>query len=171
MKATALILLFGLASLSDAFAQPLPDQASSVAFGQDTLSLVLVKRKYPNGWSVNDYNRWRVDYGTEPLPETTFLKVVGLNDQLSAAQERQKKFRRLQRRTQIVAMAGLVLMGGSLLKEDSEYLYGGLGASLAAASAGWRMIGINNLRKQGLSPADAQALVNQYNDAVAEDRD
>ena len=172
MKAVVLILLFGLASVGETVAQALPEHASAQGTRQDTLHLSLAS-KYPSLWTHRDYNRWRVECGTEPLPETTFLKVVGLDDQIAAARQRQKNFRRLQRGARFVTMAGLFLMGGALLNDNDRDLglYGSAGAGLAVVGAGSMMLGIHHFRKQGLSPAEAQALVDQYNRAVIQDFD
>ncbi len=67
----------------------------------------------------------------------------------------------------------LVLLGGAVLADDSRQarLYAGTGAALATGSALGLMLGAKHLRKQGLSPAEVQTLIDQYNREVLKDLD
>ena len=106
-------------------AQERTDQSSLetlfISTAQPSNSLHLVKgKRWPRMWGAYDYNRWRVQYGAEPIPETLFLKLVGSEEQLAAAHKRQKKFRLLQRGTRTLSLLSLVLLGGGLLTDDSR---------------------------------------------------
>ncbi len=162
-----------LLCFSDTVAQERTDQSSLETLflptAQPSNSLHLVKgKRWPGMWGAYDYNRWRVQYGEEPIPETLFLKLVGSEEQLAAAHKRQKKFQLLQRGTRTLSLLSLVLMGGGILADDSphKYRYAAIGASLATVSALGMIVGTNHLRKQGMSPAEVQAMIDQYNREV-----
>ena len=173
-----LVCCIVLLSFSDTVAQKRTDRSSpdvllsAVAHRTDSLHSVSVKR-WPNRWSVRDYNRWRVHYGRDAVSEITFLKLIGFEEQIPATRKRQRKFRRLQRGAQIVTSVSLVLLGGAVLDDDSRHarLYAGTGAALATGSALGLILGAKHLRKQGLSPAEIQALIDQYNREVLKDLD
>ena len=173
-----LVCCIVLLSFSDTVAQKRTDQSSpdvllsAVAHRADTLHSVSVKR-WPNRWGVRDYNRWLVHYGSDPVSEITFLKLIGFEEQIPATRKRQRKFRRLQRGARIVTSVSLVLLGGAVLADDSRQarLYAGTGAGLAWVSAIGLMLGAKHLRKQGMSSAEVQALVDQYNREVLKDLD
>lgn len=173
-----LVCCIVLLCFSDTVAQERTDQSSLETLflptAQPSGSLHLVKgKRWPRMWSTNDYNRWRVQYGAEPLPETLFLKLVGSEEQLAAAHKRQKKFRLLRYGTRTLSMFSLVLLGGGILADDSRHTcrYGAIGASLATVSALGLIVGANHLRKQGLSPAEVQAMIDQHNREVLKDLD
>ncbi len=173
-----LVCCIVLLSFSDTVAQKRTDQSSLETLflptAQPSSNLHLVKgKRWPNMWGAYDYNRWRVQHGTEPIPETLFLKLVGSEEQLAAAHKRQKNFRLLQFGTRTLSLVSLVLMGGGIFADDSRHtcLYGALGASLATVSALGLMLGTDHLRKQGLSPAEVQAMIDQHNRKVLKDLD
>ncbi len=173
-----LVCCIVLLSFSDTVAQERTDQSSLetlfLTTAQPSSSLHLVKgKRWPRMWGAYDYNRWRVQYGEEPLPETLFLKLVGSEEQLAAAHKRQKKFRLLRYGTRTLSMFSLVLLGGGILADDSRHtcLYGAIGASLATVSALGLILGTDHLRKQGLSPAEVQAMIDQHNREVLKDLD
>ena len=173
-----LVCCIVLLSFSDTVAQERTDQSSLerlfLPTAQPSSSLHLVKgKRWPSMWGAYDYNRWRVQHGAEPIPETLFLKLVGSEEQLAAAHKRQKKFRRFQYATRVLTTVSLVLMGGGIFADDSphKYRYAASGGFLAAGTALGLMVGTNHLRKQGLSPAEVQAMIDQHNRAVLKDLD
>ena len=172
-----LVCCIVLLCFSDTVAQERTDQSSLerlfLTTAQPSSSLHLVKgKRWPNMWGAYDYNRWHVQYGTEPLPETLFLKLVGSEKQPAAAHKRQKKFQLLRAGTRTLSLVSLVLLGGSLLTDDhGQHHYGTIGASLATVSALGLIVGTNHLRKQGLSPAEVQGMIDQHNREVLKDLD
>ncbi len=71
-------------------------------------------------------------------------------------------------------MVSLALLGRGLLADDSRQknnIYVGIGASLATVSALGLILGTDHLRKQGLSPAEVQAMIDQHNREVLKDLD
>ena len=120
-----LVCCIVLLSFSDTVAQARTDQSSletlflTTAAPSSSLHLVKGKR-WPGMWGAYDYNRWRVQHGAEPIPETLFLKLVGSEEQLAAAHQRQKKFRRLQFGARTLSLVGLALLGRGLLADDSR---------------------------------------------------
>ena len=161
-----------LLCFSNAVAQDPPERSranaplSAVVSYTDSLHLVRVKG-WSNLWSPRDYNPWQVHYGADPIAETTFLKLVGFEEQVPAARKRLKKYRRLQLGMRVLGLAGLGFLTSSLLTDDANrsHTFTGVGASLATVSALGLVIGTSHLRKQGLSPADVQALIDEHNHA------
>ncbi len=173
-----LVCCIVLLSFSDTVAQERTDQSSLETLflsTQPSDSLHLVTGK---GWgslrNAYDYNQWHVQHGAEPLPETLFLKLVGSEEQLAAAHKRQKKFQLLQYGARVLSSIALGLMGAGILADDDsphKYRYSASGAFLAAGTGLGLIVGTNRLRKQGLSPADVQAMIDQHNRAVLKDLD
>ncbi len=66
-----------------------------------------------------------------------------------------------------------MLLGGSLLADDHrpQHHYAGIGATLATVSALGLVLGTDHLRKQGQSPDEVQAMIDQHNREVLKDLD
>ena len=64
-------------------------------------------------------------------------------------------------------MAGVLCLGGGLFTRNPTYSY--IGSGLATVSALGLIAGTSHLRKQGLSPTEVQAMIEQHNHTVSVD--